>query len=72
MTSASTAPARRSNPARRSEAITGYLFIAPAVIGFVAFVLGPLVIAAYLSLTKYDVADGTEVHRSQQLRSDAG
>lgn len=55
MTSASTAPARRKNPARRSEAITGYLFIAPAVIGFVAFVLGPLVIAAYLSLTKYDV-----------------
>jgi len=55
MTSALEAPARRRNPARRSEAATGYLFIGPAVIGFLLFVLGPLVAAAYLSLTKYDI-----------------
>jgi multiple sugar transport system permease protein len=54
MTSVLEAPARRSI-ARRSEAVTGYLFIGPAVLGFVLFVLGPLVVAAYLSLTRYDV-----------------
>jgi multiple sugar transport system permease protein len=54
MTSVLEAPARRST-ARRSEAVTGYLFIGPAVLGFVLFVLGPLVVAAYLSLTRYDV-----------------
>ncbi len=55
MTSDLEAPARRRNPARRSEAVTGYLFIGPAVLGFLLFVLGPLVVAAYLSFTKYDI-----------------
>lgn len=51
--------AGRQRPARkglhRREALAGYLFVAPSVIGFLVFVLGPLVAVAYFSLTKYDV-----------------
>ncbi|MCA0322408.1 MAG: sugar ABC transporter permease [Actinobacteria bacterium] len=39
----------------RREPLTGYLFAAPSVVGFVLFVLGPLLAAAWLSLTKYDI-----------------
>jgi multiple sugar transport system permease protein len=46
---------RRGPSLRRREATTGYLFIAPSVVGFVAFVLGPLVAALVLSFTTYDV-----------------
>lgn len=60
MTSASVAPARTAIRARRGEATTGYLFIAPAILGFLVFVLGPLVVAAYLSLTRYDVVTAPE------------
>jgi len=40
---------------RRRDAVTGYLFVAPSMLGFLAFVLGPLVAAAVLSFTSYDV-----------------
>jgi multiple sugar transport system permease protein len=39
----------------RGEALTGYLFVAPSFIGFICFVLGPLVAVAVLSMTRYDV-----------------
>jgi multiple sugar transport system permease protein len=48
------APAAGRRPALR-ESLTGYLFIAPSIAGFVLFVLGPLIAAAALSFTKYDV-----------------
>jgi multiple sugar transport system permease protein len=49
-------PARAGSvAARRREAVTGYLFVAPSLLGFVLFVLGPLIAAAALSLTRYDV-----------------
>lgn len=48
------APAGGRSPARR-ERLTGYLFIGPSVLGFLLFVLGPLLAAALLSFTKYDV-----------------
>ena len=41
--------------ARRREALAAYLFIAPALIGFVCFVLGPLITAFVISLTRYDI-----------------
>jgi multiple sugar transport system permease protein len=41
--------------ARRREALSGYLFIAPALIGFVCFVIGPLIAAFVISLTRYDI-----------------
>ena len=51
---ATSAPAGGRSRARR-ERLTGYLFIAPSVVGFLLFVLGPLLAAALLSFTKYDV-----------------
>ena len=33
--------------------IAGYLFMAPWVIGFIAFTVGPMIASGYLSLTKY-------------------
>jgi multiple sugar transport system permease protein len=47
--------AGRLTATRRREALTGYLFTAPTIIGFLVFVLGPLVAAVYLSLTKYNI-----------------
>ena len=40
---------------RRKEAVVGYLFVAPSILGFVIFVLGPLVAVAWFSLTSFDV-----------------
>lgn len=40
---------------RRKEAIAGYLFIAPWVIGFVVLILGPIIASFYLSFTTYQV-----------------
>ena len=51
-----TAPARRVSLARRREAIAGYLFLLPWVIGFALFVGGPILYSFYLSFTSYDVA----------------
>ena len=39
----------------RREEISGYVMISPWLIGFVVFLLGPLVFAFYLSFTQYDV-----------------
>jgi multiple sugar transport system permease protein len=52
--------ARRGRPDRlssvkRRDALTGYAFTAPTIIGFLIFVLGPLIAAIYLSLTKYNI-----------------
>lgn len=40
---------------RRKEAIAGYLFILPWIIGFLVFTLGPIVASFYFSLTHYEV-----------------
>ncbi len=45
---------------RRREAIEGYLWISPWVIGFVVFSLGPIVASAYLSFTKYKIGGQAE------------
>lgn len=39
----------------RREAITGYIFIAPAVLGFLIWVAGPMLFSAWLSLTAWDL-----------------
>ncbi|WP_240741835.1 carbohydrate ABC transporter permease [Deinococcus sp. KSM4-11] len=41
--------------ARRREAISGYLFILPWLIGFLVFVAGPMLFSLYASFTNYDV-----------------
>ena len=53
-----TAPTRRGwlgSPLQRREALEGYLWISPWVIGFVIFALGPIIASAYLSLTQYKI-----------------
>ncbi len=49
--------ARRAapSPLRRREAIEGYLFLLPWLIGYLCFSGGPVLASAYLSLTKYNV-----------------
>jgi multiple sugar transport system permease protein len=56
MTVSGGVPARRGlTTERRREAATGLLFVAPALIGFLLFVLGPLIAALALSFTRYDL-----------------
>jgi len=40
---------------QRREAIWGYIFLLPWVIGLVVFILGPIIASAYFSLNEYDV-----------------
>ena len=40
---------------RRRETIEGVLYLSPWIIGFIVFVLGPLIASIYLSFTKYNV-----------------
>jgi multiple sugar transport system permease protein len=40
---------------RRREAIEGYLFLLPWLIGYICFSGGPILASAYLSFTKYNV-----------------
>jgi multiple sugar transport system permease protein len=42
--------------ARRREAIAGYLFLSPWILGFVLFVGGPILYSFFLSFNSYDVA----------------
>lgn len=54
------APDRGSSPSAigrilQAEWLAGYLFIAPVVLLFLAFVLGPLIAAFGMSFSKYDV-----------------
>jgi multiple sugar transport system permease protein len=39
----------------KREALQGYLFVAPWIIGFLAFAAGPLLFSFYASFTNYDV-----------------
>ena len=39
---------------RRREALNGYLFVGPSIIGFFVFILGPLLAVIYYSFTRYD------------------
>ncbi|MCL5942333.1 MAG: sugar ABC transporter permease [Actinobacteria bacterium] len=47
--------ARRAGGLRRREAIMGFLFISPWIVGFLVFALGPMVYSLYLSLTQYAI-----------------
>ena len=51
---ASVAP-RRSGRIHWRSHLEGYLFIAPWLIGFVLFTLGPMVASALISLTSFDI-----------------
>ena len=47
-------PRAKMPPHRRKEALLFYLFISPWVIGFLAFLLGPMIFSIYLSFTEWD------------------
>ena len=38
---------------RRREALVGYLFLGPWILGFLIFLIGPMIASLYLSLTNY-------------------
>jgi multiple sugar transport system permease protein len=40
---------------RAREAIHGYIFMLPAILGLLIFLLGPIVVSLYLSFTRYDL-----------------
>lgn len=46
---------RRMSPLARREAIDGYISIAPWVIGFILFFLGPVLASIYYSLTEWTI-----------------
>jgi multiple sugar transport system permease protein len=48
------APARPSRRARR-DALVGFAFISPWVLGFLLFTLGPMLASFYLSFTRYNI-----------------
>jgi multiple sugar transport system permease protein len=48
------------SPLQRREALEGYLWISPWVIGFLVFSLGPILASFYLSLTKYKIGGTPE------------
>jgi len=40
---------------RRADTIAGYAFIGPWLLGFLAFVIAPILISLFLSFTRYDI-----------------
>jgi multiple sugar transport system permease protein len=44
---------RRSNALTRREAVIGYIFISPWLLGFIVFLVGPIIASLYLSFTQY-------------------
>ena len=49
-------PPKRRNVQRRKEAIAGYLFISPWIIGFLVFTLGAMVYSLVISFSYYNLA----------------
>jgi multiple sugar transport system permease protein len=45
---------------RRREALAGYLFLSPWIVGFVTFLAGPMIASIYLSFTKYKIVRPAE------------
>jgi multiple sugar transport system permease protein len=52
-------PRRRQTKYNRREAMAGYAFIAPWVVGFLVFTLGAMIYSLYISFTHYNLATGT-------------
>lgn len=51
---------RRRGSLLRGEALTGWLFVTPWIIGFVGFVLGPMLFSLYTSFTEYNIIQAPE------------
>ncbi len=57
---AATASSWWKSPTQRREALEGYLWISPWVIGFLLFTLGPMIGSLYLSMTSYKIGGTPE------------
>jgi multiple sugar transport system permease protein len=53
-------PRRKMSLRARREAISGYLFITPWLLGLLIFTLGPIIVSLYLSMTNYEVVRAPE------------
>ncbi len=51
---------RTLSPARKREAISGYLFISPWLIGFLLFFIGPIIASFFLSFTNWNIVGTPE------------
>lgn len=60
MSIASTALPKSRLGLRGREALAGYLFLTPWIIGLLCFVAGPMLASAYLAFTRYDVVNTPE------------
>ena len=49
-----------SNPLRRAEILTAYLFLSPTLLGFVVFIVGPVIAAVVLSTYKWNLINPAE------------
>lgn len=49
-----------SNPLRRSEILTAYLFLSPTLVGFVLFIVGPVIAAIVLSTYNWNLITPAE------------
>jgi multiple sugar transport system permease protein len=52
-------PARVKVPYNRREALTGYLFISPWIIGFLVFTAGAMIYSLVISFSRYNLATNT-------------
>jgi len=59
-TSVGRKPARSGLGLRGREALAGYLFLIPWIIGLLCFTAGPMIASAYFSFTRYDVVNAPE------------
>lgn len=48
-------PGKRRSSVARSEAIFAYIFLLPWIVGFIAFVVGPIIASLILSFTQYNI-----------------
>ncbi|MCB0184559.1 MAG: sugar ABC transporter permease, partial [Caldilineaceae bacterium] len=51
---------KRAMRLRVREAIAGYLFLSPWIIGLACFIAGPMLASGYLSFTRYDMVNTPE------------
>lgn len=50
-------PFRRKLTLSEKDALWGYLFVVPWIVGFLIFTLGPMIASLYFSFTKYNIID---------------
>jgi multiple sugar transport system permease protein len=59
MTAVTAGPARKTRKYNRREAIAGYLFISPWIVGFLVFTFGAMVYSLIVSFSNYNLATNT-------------